>query len=592
MGQDLTGKLISATYEDLVQISGSILTDGTGSNITNLTITSSFATTASYAENAAGVPLALFTASINDATITFTKGDASTFDITVNNVVNASSASVATSASHAIFADTAGFATDVNALYTASVVDATISFLKGGGGTFPITVNNVANAVSASYATTASFALTASALVGGVSLQSVLDTGNTATQDINLTGDINATNITGSTVYASSGSFVNLNAVSASFGYVKTVTGSAVIIGDEFIILNADTPTARYAGLIVYDSGSGTPVTASFEWDGLTDNWIVVEESGNSAVVLTGASGSKGTETLPTLNTLVKGGGHHQLIDSIMSDDGSEVSCSGDFTAQVISASAYLVGNLIGTASFADNALSSSFATTASFAISSSADNITLQQVTDNGAITTNLVNLQGGIVVSGSALISSSVGTGSFIDNIPGFSGTPQINHVVSLTQAEYNAIPTPDDDTYFIITDSTGSTVLLDTIISGSLAVTGSATFTGSLTITGSLVGNVSALSISSNTASMDLNVGNFFTLQLVSGSDTFINPSNIAAGQTINLRVNTTGSATVSFPSSVKQVSGSSYVPTTDTGVDVITFISFDSTSLLLSNVKNLV
>jgi hypothetical protein len=45
-------------------------------------------------------------------------------------------------------------------------------------------------------------------------------------------------------------------------------------------------------------------------------------------------------------------------------------------------------------------------------------------------------------------------------------------------------------------------------------------------------------------------------------------------------------------VSFPTSVKQVSGSPYVPTTTTGVDVVTFVAFDSTSLLLSNVKNLV
>ena len=52
MGQNLTGKLISATYEDLVQISGSILTDGTGSDITNLTITASNAVSASHALHA------------------------------------------------------------------------------------------------------------------------------------------------------------------------------------------------------------------------------------------------------------------------------------------------------------------------------------------------------------------------------------------------------------------------------------------------------------------------------------------------------------------------------------------------------------
>jgi len=112
------------------------------------------------------------------------------------------------------------------------------------------------------------------------------------------------------------------------------------------------------------------------------------------------------------------------------------------------------------------------------------------------------------------------------------------------------------------------------------------------GSALITGSVQGNVNALTISSNTASLDLNDGNFFTLQLVSGSETHINPSNIKPGQTINILLSTTGSGTVNFPSSVKQVSGSVYVPTTGTSVDVITMVSFDASSLYLANVKNLI
>ena len=142
------------------------------------------------------------------------------------------------------------------------------------------------------------------------------------------------------------------------------------------------------------------------------------------------------------------------------------------------------------------------------------------------------------------------------------------------------------------FATSASFATTAATASFIAG-VALVGSAnTFTANNVFSGSVRGEVNALSISSNTASLDCSLDNFFTLQLVSGSNTFINPSNILPGQTINLRVNTTGSATVSFPSSVKQVSGSAYVPTTTTGVDVVTFISFDATSLLLSNVKNLV
>lgn len=78
---------------DLI-ISGSL----TLTNDTTMAGTASYAVTASYAENAGGggssdTGSLLTTASISDATITFTKGDASTFNIIVNNVTTANTAS-------------------------------------------------------------------------------------------------------------------------------------------------------------------------------------------------------------------------------------------------------------------------------------------------------------------------------------------------------------------------------------------------------------------------------------------------------------------------------------------------------------------
>ena len=130
------------------------------------------------------------------------------------------------------------------------------------------------------------------------------------------------------------------------------------------------------------------------------------------------------------------------------------------------------------------------------------------------------------------------------------------------------------------------------------GAFAVTGSNTFvgsqiiTGSLVVTGSVQGNVAALTVTSNTASVDLSLASFYTLQLVSGSNIFINPSNIKPGLTATILVSTTGSGTVSFPSTVKQPSGSSYTPTTSTGKDVLTFLSYDTTTLYVASVKNLI
>ena len=90
------------------------------------------------------------------------------------------------------------------------------------------------------------------------------------------------------------------------------------------------------------------------------------------------------------------------------------------------------------------------------------------------------------------------------------------------------------------------------------------------------------------------MNCTLSDYFTLSLPSGS-THISASGINPGQTINLRIKqaSVASGSISFASSVKQVSGSSYIPTaTANGEDVVTFISFDSTNLYLSNVKNFV
>ena len=134
--------------------------------------------------------------------------------------------------------------------------------------------------------------------------------------------------------------------------------------------------------------------------------------------------------------------------------------------------------------------------------------------------------------------------------------------------------------------------NTGLLQLNTPGGTKITGSLTVTGSSVFSGSATGVVNALTISSNTASLDLTKGNFFTLQLVGGTDTYINPSNIQSGQTVCILIDTVGSGTVSFPTNVFQASGASYVPTTTTGKDIITLVSFDTSNLYLTNVKNLV
>jgi hypothetical protein len=224
-----------------------------------------------------------------------------------------------------------------------------------------------------------------------------------------------------------------------------------------------------------------------------------MEETGDTAVVLTGPTGSRGSEALPTTNVLQKGGGHHQLIDSSITDNGTNVSFSTPIAGTQISASTGFLGNLEGTASFATSASFATTATSASFASTAS--------------------------FVSGVALLSSGN-------------------------------------------------------------------TFTANNVFSGSVRGEVNALSIASNTASIDCSLDNFFTLLLVSGSNTHLSSSNILPGQTINLRLNqpATGSGTITFNSSYDFAGGIPFTASlTASNVDVMTFIAFDNTTLFGTGLK---
>ena len=115
----------------------------------------------------------------------------------------------------------------------------------------------------------------------------------------------------------------------------------------------------------------------------------------------------------------------------------------------------------------------------------------------------------------------------------------------------------------------------------ITGSTNITGSTILKGNLTITGSVFGNVSASSITSQTASIDLSQANYFTLTL-SGT-TRLNVINPQPGVTATLVINTSTNASASFSSNVKQPSGSFYAASPSGNIDIISFTAVDSTTV---------
>ena len=124
---------------------------------------------------------------------------------------------------------------------------------------------------------------------------------------------------------------------------------------------------------------------------------------------------------------------------------------------------------------------------------------------------------------------------------------------------------------------------------LLTGSYATTGSNSFignqniSGSLTITGSAYGNAVSVSIVSNTASVDLTKGNYFTLLIA--SNTNINVINPQPCVTATLIINTAGATTASFSSNVKQSSGSVYVPSNSGSIDILSFTAVTTSSVFV-------
>jgi hypothetical protein len=124
----------------------------------------------------------------------------------------------------------------------------------------------------------------------------------------------------------------------------------------------------------------------------------------------------------------------------------------------------------------------------------------------------------------------------------------------------------------------------------ITGSLILSSSAAVElqviGALEITGGVAGNVTALSVASNTASIDFNLGSVFTLTIPSSAITYITGSNLKPGQTANIILTqqvTTGS--VRFESTLfKFPSGSINTGSAlASAVDMVSVASVSSTTL---------
>jgi len=290
-----------------IALSGSLVI--TGSIFATQGITGSFsgnATSASYADTLQGLGSASF-------------APAATFN-TVSQSFAATSGSLSTRVT--------------NLESTSSTVSSSFAITSGSLST------RVTNLESTSSTVSSSFATTSGSIAGRVTLiegQYATTGSNNFTRPQQISDVSNAISFTSTaSLYTDGGlrvkgsSFVSgtayfNNVVVYGTSSIQYLTSSQVAIGTNIITLNTDTPSIRFGGISVYDSGSNNQSTGSLFWDSEKDRWVYSNPSGSTydgGMLISGPRNTSGlgNELGTTSCALMMGqGGDHITSSAIFS---------------------------------------------------------------------------------------------------------------------------------------------------------------------------------------------------------------------------------------------------------------------------------
>jgi hypothetical protein len=118
-------------------------------------------------------------------------------------------------------------------------------------------------------------------------------------------------------------------------GTTTTIDSTTVSIGDNIIELNGT--GATNGGIKVNDATAPTTTSGSLLWDTTNDYWIAGPDGSEKEIAL--------LSTDPTTNKLQKINASGHLVDSTITDDGTDVSLTGELTISGLTADSFVVTN-------------------------------------------------------------------------------------------------------------------------------------------------------------------------------------------------------------------------------------------------------
>ena len=345
----------------------------------------------------------------------------------------------------------------------------------------------------------------------------------------------------------------------------------------------------------IFNSASAQHTTS------LTSEIIVI--SGSTSVTLIG-NVSASIISASTINGLGDPLAFSTSVDSRL--DGLEAATSSYVTSAITASS-------LVTASFSGNTLTFTKGDASTFGVvipdvsGSTINTGSFATTGSNAFFGTN--TFSGAVAFTGSApTILSSSFSGSIITNLTDtYTDVAAVNQIVTLTSASYAALASgslTNPNTLYIVSGSTSGSITGATL--GSNSFVGDQTITGSLILsssnaielqvignsvfTGSVAGNVVSASITSNTASIDFSLGNYFEVTS-SVTPLHLNITNIGAGRTSTLIVSASASSSILFSPNVAQPSGSAYSGSLGS-IDILSLVAFNTSKVNLVATKALV
>ena len=318
-------------------------------------------------------------------------------------------------------------------------------------------------------------------IVGGTDIDANTVGGVTTIDNTMVTGSVARTDVNNTFSGNQTFNDITVNGT-GSFAYISSVTGSAKTIGDAFIQLNNDTPTQRYAGLKVLDSGSAN-TTASLQFDGQTNDWFFEKEVSGVAEFGVSLFGpeytSIGVPTYNANNKIPKGTGGHHLNDSNITDNGTTITLGSDTNVTGVLSATTISGMISGSSQVDYPQISNIPSGIVSGSVVTSivaGTDITITPIGGTGAVTVNstaISSLPTGII-SGSSQVDYPQ-----ISNIPAgiVSGSTQIldgSGILSSSATDFATYTASQED------------------LNLTFATTGSNTFTGSQIINGNTTSN----------------------------------------------------------------------------------------------------